>query len=62
MRKITLWITALLSVGVLLFAYHDNLAGTTSKQDGGNPACATTIATLSANPDCATGSKPGESK
>jgi hypothetical protein len=67
MHRITLWITAMLAVTTLLFAYHLNLAGTSGKA-APNPACATatatatTGATATADPDCAATAKPGENK
>ena len=76
MHKTTLWITAMVAVVTLLFAYHLNLAGTTGKA-GQDPACATVTATATAaasatatatataaatDPDCATTARPGENK
>ena len=71
MHKVTLWITAILAVTTLLFAYHLNVVGT-SGNAAPNPACATATATASASttgtatatadPDCATTAKPGENK
>jgi len=71
MRRITLWLTATLSVAVLLFAFQLNASGATGKSgDGGDhmPPPSTSTSTASVKPGDDTArygdhvGKPGENK
>jgi len=56
MRKVTVWITIVLSVLILGYSYHLNQTGGDGKTGDRNPACA------QATPECQNDGKPGEDK
>ena len=60
MRKVTVWITIVLSMLILGYSHYANLTGSNGKVGNANPSCTTTAAPTT--PECQHDAKPGETK